>query len=312
MTQARLVARRPRGRGGRRAGARRAGEALPARPGEWPWATFAVDGRGAATREDGAWAAMWAYLIGSMVAGFAVTGLGWLLGSALDDRRRTEALGLLRESVTAGRLPASEALMRGLKRRGIAFAALLRATEGSGSTAAFMRSGFPTRRRPSLASRRSSDPEEASLDPVSRRQSRVGRPSEVPLSRRRARVRVPSLPLPEAAGDGGFSLSWERSTEGSDGRVGKRGTTRSRGGVAVGGGSSFLLEGTGDSALASTPRRAEGPGRRRSGALEDRGENSWILRALMDAWGWEPLRPRLTSVRSEATDARSRRARPSA
>jgi CrcB protein len=32
--------------------------------------------------EDGAWAAMWVYLLGSMVAGLAVTGLGWLLGDA--------------------------------------------------------------------------------------------------------------------------------------------------------------------------------------------------------------------------------------
>ena len=33
--------------------------------------------------EDGAWGAMWLYLLGSMVAGLAATGLGWLLGGAL-------------------------------------------------------------------------------------------------------------------------------------------------------------------------------------------------------------------------------------
>lgn len=33
--------------------------------------------------EDGAWAAMWLYLLGSMVAGLAATGLGWLLGGAV-------------------------------------------------------------------------------------------------------------------------------------------------------------------------------------------------------------------------------------
>jgi CrcB protein len=33
--------------------------------------------------EDGAFAAMWLYLLGSMVAGLAVTGAGWLLGGAL-------------------------------------------------------------------------------------------------------------------------------------------------------------------------------------------------------------------------------------
>jgi CrcB protein len=33
--------------------------------------------------EDGAWAAMWFYLLGSMIAGLAITGLGWVLGGAL-------------------------------------------------------------------------------------------------------------------------------------------------------------------------------------------------------------------------------------
>jgi CrcB protein len=33
--------------------------------------------------EDGEWASMWAYLLGSMLAGLALTGLGWLLGEAI-------------------------------------------------------------------------------------------------------------------------------------------------------------------------------------------------------------------------------------
>lgn len=33
--------------------------------------------------EDGEWIAMWLYLLGSMLAGVAATGLGWLLGGAL-------------------------------------------------------------------------------------------------------------------------------------------------------------------------------------------------------------------------------------
>ena len=33
--------------------------------------------------EDGAWALMWTYLLGSMLAGLATTGLGWLIGGAL-------------------------------------------------------------------------------------------------------------------------------------------------------------------------------------------------------------------------------------
>jgi CrcB protein len=33
--------------------------------------------------EDGAFAVMWLYLLGSMVAGLAATGAGWLLGGAL-------------------------------------------------------------------------------------------------------------------------------------------------------------------------------------------------------------------------------------
>jgi CrcB protein len=33
--------------------------------------------------EDGAWTIMWAYLLGSMLAGLATTGLGWLIGEAL-------------------------------------------------------------------------------------------------------------------------------------------------------------------------------------------------------------------------------------
>jgi CrcB protein len=33
--------------------------------------------------EDGDWATMWLYLLGSMAAGLAATGAGWLLGGAL-------------------------------------------------------------------------------------------------------------------------------------------------------------------------------------------------------------------------------------
>jgi fluoride exporter len=33
--------------------------------------------------EDGEWALLWAYLLGSLLAGLATTGLGWLLGAAL-------------------------------------------------------------------------------------------------------------------------------------------------------------------------------------------------------------------------------------
>lgn len=33
--------------------------------------------------EDGAWTVLWLYLLGSMVAGLAATGLGWLIGGAL-------------------------------------------------------------------------------------------------------------------------------------------------------------------------------------------------------------------------------------
>jgi CrcB protein len=33
--------------------------------------------------EDGEWALMWAYLLGSMLAGLATTGLGWLIGAAI-------------------------------------------------------------------------------------------------------------------------------------------------------------------------------------------------------------------------------------
>ena len=33
--------------------------------------------------EDGEWALMWAYLLGSMLAGLAVAGLGWLIGEAI-------------------------------------------------------------------------------------------------------------------------------------------------------------------------------------------------------------------------------------
>lgn len=33
--------------------------------------------------EDGEWALMWAYLLGSMAAGLASTGLGWLIGAAI-------------------------------------------------------------------------------------------------------------------------------------------------------------------------------------------------------------------------------------
>ena len=33
--------------------------------------------------EDGERALMWAYLLGSMLAGFAATGLGWLIGEAI-------------------------------------------------------------------------------------------------------------------------------------------------------------------------------------------------------------------------------------
>jgi PII-like signaling protein len=47
------------------------------------------------------------------------------------------------ESVTAGPLPASEALMRGLERRGIAFAAVLRGTEGFGINRRIHAQRFP-------------------------------------------------------------------------------------------------------------------------------------------------------------------------
>ena len=33
--------------------------------------------------EDGEWATMWRYLLGSMIAGLVVTGLGWLTGEAI-------------------------------------------------------------------------------------------------------------------------------------------------------------------------------------------------------------------------------------
>ncbi len=33
--------------------------------------------------EDGEWTLMWAYLLGSMLAGVAATGLGWLIGGAI-------------------------------------------------------------------------------------------------------------------------------------------------------------------------------------------------------------------------------------
>jgi fluoride exporter len=33
--------------------------------------------------EDGDWATMWLYLLGSMLAGLATTGLGWLIGEAI-------------------------------------------------------------------------------------------------------------------------------------------------------------------------------------------------------------------------------------
>lgn len=33
--------------------------------------------------EDGRWATMWLYLLGSMVAGLAIAGLGWLIGEAI-------------------------------------------------------------------------------------------------------------------------------------------------------------------------------------------------------------------------------------
>lgn len=33
--------------------------------------------------EDGDWATMWLYLLGSMLAGVATTGLGWLVGAAI-------------------------------------------------------------------------------------------------------------------------------------------------------------------------------------------------------------------------------------
>jgi fluoride exporter len=33
--------------------------------------------------EDGEWTLMWAYLLGSMLAGLATTGLGWLIGEAI-------------------------------------------------------------------------------------------------------------------------------------------------------------------------------------------------------------------------------------
>lgn len=33
--------------------------------------------------EDGDWATMWLYLLGSMLAGLATTGLGWIIGDAI-------------------------------------------------------------------------------------------------------------------------------------------------------------------------------------------------------------------------------------
>jgi len=33
--------------------------------------------------EDGEWALMWSYLLGSMLAGLVTTGLGWLIGAAI-------------------------------------------------------------------------------------------------------------------------------------------------------------------------------------------------------------------------------------
>jgi CrcB protein len=33
--------------------------------------------------EDGEWGLLWAYLLGSMLAGLAATGLGWLIGGAI-------------------------------------------------------------------------------------------------------------------------------------------------------------------------------------------------------------------------------------
>jgi fluoride exporter len=33
--------------------------------------------------EDGEWTLLWAYLLGSMLAGLAATGLGWLIGGAI-------------------------------------------------------------------------------------------------------------------------------------------------------------------------------------------------------------------------------------
>ncbi|QEC50819.1 fluoride efflux transporter CrcB [Baekduia soli] len=33
--------------------------------------------------EDGDWATMWLYLLGSMLAGLATTGLGWIIGHAI-------------------------------------------------------------------------------------------------------------------------------------------------------------------------------------------------------------------------------------
>jgi fluoride exporter len=33
--------------------------------------------------EDGEWRLLWAYLLGSMLAGLATTGLGWLIGGAI-------------------------------------------------------------------------------------------------------------------------------------------------------------------------------------------------------------------------------------
>lgn len=33
--------------------------------------------------EDSKWALLWAYLVGSMLAGLAATGLGWLIGGAI-------------------------------------------------------------------------------------------------------------------------------------------------------------------------------------------------------------------------------------
>jgi CrcB protein len=45
------------------------------------FSTWMVEGQ--RLGEDGAWATMWLYMLGSMLAGLATAGLGWLVGAAM-------------------------------------------------------------------------------------------------------------------------------------------------------------------------------------------------------------------------------------